>query len=86
MLPGMRARDHVRQRALVAAAVTSTLWPKLALACPACLGTSEKNALFLKVGSLFVLVPFLVVALVLYVLRQAPERDANVAARREILP
>jgi hypothetical protein len=32
--------------------------------------------MFLKVGSLFVLVPFLVVALVLYVLRQAPEREA----------
>jgi hypothetical protein len=31
--------------------------------------------MFLRVGSLFVLVPFLVVGLVLYVLRQAPERD-----------
>jgi hypothetical protein len=35
--------------------------------------------MFLRVGSLFVLVPFLVVGLVLYVLRQAPERNRTAA-------
>lgn len=49
--------------------------PRLAWACPACLGADEKNASFLKIGSLFVLLPFAVVGLVLYVLRQAPERE-----------
>jgi hypothetical protein len=47
--------------------------PRVALACPACLGSDAQNATFLKIGSFFVLVPFLVVAIVLYVLRQAPE-------------
>jgi hypothetical protein len=49
--------------------------PKLAWACPACLGADAKNAAFLKIGSLFVLLPFAVVALVLYVLRHAPDGE-----------
>jgi hypothetical protein len=59
---------------MAVAAVTA--WPALAWACPACVGAGRRNAMFLKVGSLFVLVPFLVVALVLYALRHAPERQA----------
>jgi hypothetical protein len=66
--------------------VASMLWPRLAVACPACVGTSERNAGFLKIGSLFVLVPFLVVGLVLYVLRQAPERDRTAVAPRRPAP
>jgi len=48
--------------------------PAVVLACPACLGADQKNAAFLKLGSLFVLVPFVVVGLVMFVLRQAPDR------------
>ena len=55
------------------AASLAVLAPRVAWACPACLGADAKNAAFLKIGSLFVFVPFLVVAVVLYVLRQAPE-------------
>ena len=58
--------------ALAAWALASA--PAVVLACPACLGADQKNASFLKLGSLFVLVPFAVVGLVMFVLRQAPER------------
>jgi hypothetical protein len=58
----------------LAAMIATVAWPLAAWACPACLGAETRNATFLKVGSLFVLLPFAVVALVLYVLRQAPER------------
>jgi hypothetical protein len=68
---------------LPACVATSIFWPKLALACPACAGSEVRNAMFLRVGSLFVLVPFLVVGLVLYVLRQAPERDRTAAPHGE---
>jgi hypothetical protein len=53
--------------------VVATAWPALAWACPACAGSDTRNQMFLKVGAFFVLAPFLVVGLVLYVLRQAPE-------------
>jgi hypothetical protein len=59
------------------AGALALLAPRVALACPACLGSDAQNATFLKIGSFFVLVPFLVVAIVLYVLRQAPEGRAT---------
>jgi len=58
----------------MAALVAATAWPALAWACPACAGSDTRNAMFLKVGAFFVVVPFLVVGLVMYVLRQAPDR------------
>jgi hypothetical protein len=63
----------VRLRPLALALLAGVLAPRVALACPACLGSDAQNATFLKIGSFFVVLPFLVVALVLYVLRQAPE-------------
>ena len=47
----------------------------VAQACPACLGGSGKGLLFLGLGGLLSLVPFAVVAMVLYVLRHAPKED-----------
>jgi hypothetical protein len=72
MLQGVSRRPFPTLSALAALAATLA-WPALAWACPACLGSDTRNAMFLKVGSLFVLLPFLVVGLVLYVLRHAPE-------------
>jgi len=64
-----------RPRSLaLAAGVLVSFWSTLAAACPACAGTDSRYAAFLKIGSLFILVPFLVLCVVLYVLRQAPER------------
>jgi hypothetical protein len=76
-------RELPRTAWLAACAVASTVWPKLALACPACIGTDTRNAMFLRVGSLFVLIPFAVVGLVLYVLRQAPEHPTSPTPRPE---
>jgi hypothetical protein len=76
---GESAARRPRSGWLAVCAAISIFWPKLALACPACAGTETRNAMFLRVGSLFVLVPFLVVGVVLYVLRQAPERDRTAA-------
>jgi hypothetical protein len=72
-----RSFPHPLAASLVAAfaacaAFAAFLWPALAWACPACAGTETTNATFLKVGSLFVLLPFAIVGLVLYVLRNAP--------------
>lgn len=66
-----RAVDLHRRAGALAAAL-AFLAPRCAFACPACLGSDARNATFLKIGSLFVLVPFAVVATVLYVLRKAP--------------
>jgi hypothetical protein len=79
-----RPRVSARSRAFASSAFAlSLIAPRVASACPACLGSDAQNATFLKIGSLFVFVPFLVVALVLYVLRQAPEArtDEKRAAR-----
>ncbi len=73
-----RARDTAR---MGGAAALAFLAPRIAFACPACLGSDAQNATFLKIGSLFVFVPFLVVAIVLYVLRQAPP-DARITGKR----
>ena len=78
MLRSVMQRSAPRVASALAFLAT-VAWPAWALACPACLGSDTKNAMFLKVGSLFVLLPFAVVALVYYVLRQAPEP----VARRE---
>ena len=68
------ARSRSRGLALVAGAVVSSR-SALAAACPACVGSDSRYAAFLKIGSLFILVPFVALCIVLYVLRQAPERD-----------
>ncbi len=78
MLRPMVVRRFSSKRVAVVAACLA--WaaasaPKLAWACPACAADS-RNVEFLKMGSLFVLLPFAVVGLVLLVLRQAPERKA----------
>jgi hypothetical protein len=67
------ARGRGTALALAVSAIVS-FWSALAAACPACVGSDARYASFLKIGSLFVLVPFLVLCVVLYVLRQAPER------------
>jgi hypothetical protein len=73
MLPRM---THARSRGLaLAMGAVVGLWPAFAVACPACVGSDSRYAAFLKIGSLFILVPFAVLSVVLYVLRQAPERD-----------
>jgi hypothetical protein len=69
------ARSRSRGLALVAGALV-TSWSALAAACPAC-GSDSRYAAFLKIGSLFILVPFVALGIVLYVLRQAPERDTR---------
>jgi hypothetical protein len=71
---GRMARSRSRGLALVAGVVVSS-WSALAAACPACVGSDSRYAAFLKIGSLFILVPFVALCIVLYVLRQAPERD-----------
>jgi hypothetical protein len=68
MLAGVTRRASL----LFASVMAVVLSPAVAWACPACAGTGAQNAMFLKIGSLFVLVPFAVVGLVLYVLRHAP--------------
>ncbi len=73
MFRGVRIRRSARLSLGAATLATVSACPALAWACPACAGVGARNAMFLKVGSLFVLLPFLVVAVVLYVLRQAPE-------------
>lgn len=88
VLGGSRGRGgsgarRLRSAWLLVCAAISIFSPRLALACPACAGTEVRNAMFLRVGSLFVLVPFLVVGLVLYVLRQAPERNRTAAPHGE---
>jgi len=62
----------MRSVSFLVASAMAMAWPAVAWACPACAGTSTENTMFLKIGSLFVLVPFAVVGLVLYVLRHAP--------------
>jgi hypothetical protein len=47
---------------------------RAALACPTC-QSGTRNLEFLKLGALLSLVPFAVVAMVLWVLRQAPRED-----------
>ena len=70
---GRMARSRSRGLALVAGVVVSS-WSALAAACPACVGSDSRYAAFLKIGSLFILVPFVALCIVLYVLRQAPAR------------
>jgi hypothetical protein len=65
----IRAR---RSLALLAALVCTAL-PQIAMACPACVGDSGNNLTFLKLGALMSLVPFGIVAAVIWVLRQAPD-------------
>jgi hypothetical protein len=72
MLQGM-TRASSRGLA-VSVGLAVSFWSALAAACPACVGSDSRYAAFLKIGSLFILVPFLVLCVVLYVLRQAPER------------
>jgi predicted branched-subunit amino acid permease len=87
MLPVMtprRSRSRARSLAATGFALLVTGATHVAWACPACLGADAKNASFLKIGGLFVLLPFFVVGLVLYVLRNAPERER--AERRAPLP
>jgi len=72
MLASVVRRRSVRLLLAMACLAAAMAWPLLAWACPACAGTETQNATFLKVGSLFVLVPFMVVGVVLRVLRRAP--------------
>jgi len=64
-----------RTRALVVAGALALL-PRVAAACPACVGDAGNNYTFLKLGALMSLVPFAIVAMVLRVLRQAPRESA----------
>jgi hypothetical protein len=51
------------------------LLPSLANACPACLGQQDSFNLTLKILGVFILFPFLVVALVLRAIRAESKRD-----------
>jgi hypothetical protein len=83
-----RGRYPVRLLGVVTGALgwLATSGLRVASACPACAGSDGRNIAFLKIGSLFVLVPFLVVGLVLYVLRQAPERTSAPLLRKTSAP
>jgi hypothetical protein len=61
-----------RRTLALALGLALTALPRLAMACPACIGDSGNNYTFLKLGAVMSLVPFGIVAAVLWVLRQAP--------------
>ncbi len=72
---------RLRSLAPAAAALAATAWTEAALACPSCL--AGNNATYLKIGAILSLVPFAVVAVVLWVLRQAPEIEGRAARPAE---
>ncbi len=66
----------VPSRALALVSLALFVVARDALACPTCMSGNDKNVLFLKVGALLSLVPFAVVAVVLWVLRKASREEA----------
>jgi len=68
-----RTAAHARLVFTAGLALALTAVPQLALACPACVGDAGNNYTFLKLGAVMSLVPFGIVGMVLWVLRQAPK-------------
>lgn len=64
-------RQPPRRALACVAALLIVTASRVALACPAC--QSGRNIEFLKLGAMLSLVPFAVVAMVLWVLRHAPK-------------
>jgi hypothetical protein len=66
-------RLRVRSVVVGAAALAATAAARSAFACPTCV--NGRNLEYLKLGALLSIVPFAVVAMVLWVLRHAPRDE-----------
>jgi hypothetical protein len=66
--------------ARAALALFALLVPRVALACPYCTTTLDRYATTLKLVGLFLLVPFLISAVVIQVIRRVSAEAAELAA------